>query len=182
MKKIQDWDNVSEAKDGGFNLPKGGYVCRVVSVSDDPENEFLQIEFDIANGEYAGYYMKLFNKHGWWLGNFRRYYRESSVSYFKAFINAIEKSNEGFKWNWDEQVLKDKFVGLILQEEEYVSNKDNKLKVKLSVAAIRSTDAILSGDYEVPEIKKLQDSNKSAKNISNKSFGGDVLPDEDIPF
>ena len=45
----------------GFKLPAGGYVIKIISAEGgqySDGNEFLEIKFDIAEGEYRGFYQK----------------------------------------------------------------------------------------------------------------------------
>ena len=63
--------------------------------------------------------MGLYNSQNFWGGNFFRSYKESTIGFFKGFITAIEKSNPAYRWDWNEQGLKGKLIGIVLQEEEY---------------------------------------------------------------
>ena len=77
---------------------------------------------------------------------------------FKGFIKAVEESNPGYVWNWDESTLKGKKVGLILQEEEYVptgGTHAGELRTRLIVKQVVNVETIKSGKFKVPELKKL---------------------------
>ena len=58
MKRI-DMSNVESAKDYKRLVP-GGYVCKITGVKDVANNEYLEIEYDIAEGEFKDYYLSLF--------------------------------------------------------------------------------------------------------------------------
>jgi len=50
----------------------------------------------------------------------------------KGFIQCVEASTPGFKFNWDERTLKNKAVGGVFGEEEYLANDGTtKKSVKL---------------------------------------------------
>lgn len=135
-------------------LPAGGYVCRIEDVQDNPDKEYLYIEFDIAEGEYKGYYSQLASSFGFWGGRFYRSYKDKALGMFKGFLLAVEESNDGYKFNNDESTLVGKLVGLILREEEYIGN-DGNIKTRLKVSNVKNADAIRDGKFKVPPLKKL---------------------------
>jgi hypothetical protein len=186
MRKIDNFENVTENQGGEFEkLPAGGYVCMIKSVVNVPEKEYLKIEFDIIDGQYRGWYTNIFKRTGDWYGNFVRSYKESALGFFKGFITAIEQSNPGYKWGWDEQTLVKKKIGLVLAYEEYL-NKRNELKERIYVAQNRSIDAIRSGDFIVPEVKKPNPANSAQRgqqrsgDYNNPADAGETF--EDCPF
>ena len=73
---------------------------------------------------------------------------------FKGFTNAIEKSNKGYQWNFDEKTLVNKVVGLIIADEQY-QNQKGQVRVRNYVAAVRSVETIEKGEYEIPALKEL---------------------------
>lgn len=72
----------------------------------------------------------------------------------KGFTTAIENSNKGYTWDFDEKKLKGKIVGLVLGEEEFL-NSSGKVRTRTYVAEVRSVNVIRDGKFEVPEIKRL---------------------------
>lgn len=169
MKNI-DWNNVEEAREFEV-ITAGGYVAKIIEVEDYPEKEYLKIEFDIAEGKFKGYYTDLFNAKNFWGGSFIRSYKEKAQSFFKGFITAVQNSNKGFVFDNNEKKLVGKFVGIILREEEYMSNLGEK-KTRLKVDSVCSVDRIKKGDYKVPQIKKL---------AVDDGFVP-VVSDDDLPF
>ena len=180
MKKI-NLTNVNEAKDGG-RLPAGGYVCKITKVDDISDKEYLSIEYDIARGEYAGYYAANSEKYGYWGGHYNRSYKEKALPFFKRMCSAINRSNNGFKFdaetNADEQTLVGKIVGLVLCEEEYIGN-DGNTKTRLYVERELPVDEIINGKFKVKPLKKIkEDSSSSDASFVNVPEGA---PDE-LPF
>lgn len=156
MKEIPGFAEIKENQGGEFErLPAGGYVCVITAVEDVPEKEYLKIEFDIAEGEYKGCFADTYQRAGFWGGRFIRSYKESAAGFFKGFTSAIENSNEGFRWTWDETALIKKKIGLVLGYEEFI-NKDGEIKERLTVVQNRSVASILSGDFKVPALKTLK--------------------------
>lgn len=148
-----DLSKVEEAKDFERVTP-GGYVCGITNAKDVPEQEYLLIEYDIAEGNLKNYYRQLNDAKGFWGGKFVKSYREKALPFFKGFITAVENSNSGYKWNYDETTLKRKLIGLVFAEEEYKKN-DGTIGKRLYVSSVHSVDKIRSGDFTVPPLKKL---------------------------
>ena len=67
MKPIKNIDSVQEAGDSR-RLPAGGYVCKYTNVEDNSDKNYLYMEFDIAEGEYKGYYKELEERLDFWGG------------------------------------------------------------------------------------------------------------------
>lgn len=163
--------NYSEVKPstGEFARPdNGGYVIKIVSVEDVPLNattqkgDYLLINYDIAQGDFAGYYQGQNDKFGGpWVARFTKSYKEKALGMFKHFINCVEESNRGFTWNWNEHDLVGCVVGVTLQEEEY-ERKDGNIGVSLKVKEIKTVQQILDGDFKIPETKRLNKANTTA--------------------
>lgn len=157
MRKIDNWEKITAFK----KLSPGGYICGIREVVDVPEKEYLRIEYDIIEGENKGYFTKKFKedtrKDKKWpnAGTFYRSYKESSQSMFKGFITSVEKSNPDFKWNWDESKLKNKKIGLVIGEEEYLNQK-GQVRIQNKVRNVHSVDTIKKGEFQIPELVKLE--------------------------
>ncbi len=171
MKKI-NWKNVPDQVDFE-RLQPGGYVCKITLATDVPQKEYLKMEYDIAQGPQSGYYNELYKAKGFWGGTFYRSYKEKAQSMFKGFLTAVKESNTGFVFEDDEKRLEGKLIGLVLAEEEYRGN-DGKIKKRLYVAATKNINKILSGDFTVPELKKLD--------LSASFVSATDVTDDDVPF
>lgn len=153
MQKIKDWENVKPS--GDFDrLPAGGYVCIIMHVDDEPNKHYLKIQYDIAEGDYKDYWKTTSERAGWWGGDLYRSYKDTAIGMFKAFTNAVEESNAGFTWDWNEKALEGKMVGLVLGEEEYTRN-DGATGTRLKVRTVKSVQAIRDGKYKLPALKRL---------------------------
>ena len=155
MKKIENFDSVSETNDSPRrNPPAGGYVCTVFAVLDVPEKEYLKMEFDIAEGEYKNYALTMLEKYGFNPLRMVKSYKESARGFFKRFISAIEKSNPGYVWNWDEATLVGKRFGAVLGEEQYRKGNGD-IGTRLYVDREMSVAKLKEGAFTVPELKTL---------------------------
>ena len=120
-----DWTNVTPMGNGGGKLPAGGYVIRITKAEDVPGKEYLLVEYDVAEGEYAGHYKDLEDRFGFWGGSFVRSYKPKARGFFKAFLDALEASNNitlATPNGVDEQRLVGLLCGVVLGEEEYIGN------------------------------------------------------------
>ena len=173
-------------------LSAGGYICKITKVTDVPMNQntgkgdYLKIEYDVTQGEFKNYFSDLFASKDFWGGSFIRSYKESALSFFKAFTTSVENSNKGFVFGNDEQKLVGKAIGLVLGEEEYNAN-DGSMKNRLYVKDVRSVDSIKKNDFEVPELKMLAGSQSTSRPIPNQTAGDGFANiadgiDESLPF
>lgn len=182
MKAINNYESV-QASSGEYAKPKaGGYVVKILDVSDIPldattgKGDYLKIDYDICEGEFAGYYKELNKKFGGdWFANFIKSYKEKALGMFKHFINCVEESNAGFSWDWNEKELIGKKIGVVLQEEEYRKN-DGSVGVRLIVQGIKTVKQILDGDFKVPATKKLQEDSQTNSAVVFEEIDGDELP------
>ena len=162
MRVIENYDSI-QASSGEFARPgNGGYILEIVNVTDVPfdpvkgKGDYLKIDYDIAVGDFKGYYTAQNERFGGgkWVANVIKSYKEKALGMFKHFTNCIEESNPGFKWNWQEDKLVGCRFGATLQEEEYEKN-DGSIGVKLVVKDIKTVKQIMDGDFKVPTTKKL---------------------------
>ena len=182
MKPIENYETV-QASSGEFARPTaGGYICKIIDVEDVPMNEqgkgdYLRIEYDIADGEFKGYYKEQFDRWGGnWNASFIRSYKEKALGMLKHFTNCIEESNAGYEWDWNEKGLIGKLVGLVLGEEEYQNNA-KEIKTKLVVKNIVTVEDIKNGNFKIPALKKLTNTTPT----SDFAFPTPA-DDSDLPF
>lgn len=192
--KFKDYDEI-QVFEGGAQLPVGGYELTIVGakVEQFTNCEILKIAFDIVNHEqFSGFYANRFksakaqNPDAKWGGVFDVFIPKDDGSEldgytkqaFKRFITSVEKSNEGYVWNWDEKSLKGKAFGGIFGREEFITKEgDRKFAVKCRFP--RSIDSIRSGDYKIPEDKLLKGLNTATATLNDYE---EILDPDDMPF
>ena len=191
--KPRDWDTAPAYTGDGEKLTPGGHVVRIMAMRQEMSKSnkpMMVIAFDIEEGgEFDGFFKrrhetkKGFNAAAKWDGVIRYmlYARdgESTNSFFKGFIDAVEKSNPGYVWNWDERSLAGKKVGIVFGEEEYRNQQSGAIQVSVKAQQARSVQAILDG-VPVPEIKKLQISDASGYNAIPDGYT--QVEDTELPF
>lgn len=197
MEKINNYDKIEEGGSSSFkHLQAGAYVCKIGGAVDCPDTtskigedgnkSYIELVFDICEGEYKGYFteqQKAFG--GTFQGHVRRYYGNAkSQSFFKGFTTSVEKSNKGYKWNWDEKTLVDKKVVIVFRNEEYIS-KTGEVKTAVRPCMFRSIDDLKAGNIETPKLRTLEEQHKvrpATSPVASAPKNPLDVSDDDLPF
>lgn len=123
---------------GGQKLPAGAYVCRILGVKyqegTEGKSDTIAVQFDIEEGEYKGFFKKQYEEStvedkkykGKTLIFRPREDGSKNDSYtkrnFASWVNALEDSNPGYAWDWDENKWKNKVLGIVFRETGTVIN------------------------------------------------------------
>lgn len=172
------------------NLLAGGYKCIIKSAKCEilqNGKEQLILAIDIAEGEKKDYFTKRFNELK--IANPDAKYPNSGI--FRIFTEdyndpnkssailagvktSIEASNPNFKWSDDEKKLKDKKIGIVFGEEEYLK-ADGTIGVSVKPKFPRSWEKV--EEAEIPKRKVLNKQN-------NESDGEFITIEDDgeLPF
>lgn len=174
-------------------LPAGGYVIKIMDAKEESFDwgDVLAIAFDIAEGEYKGFYNDNFKSQQGedkkWKGVFRLYVPKDDGSEkdawtqkkFNTNIVAIEESNPGFYFDWDESKLKGKIVGALFNNKEYSFN--GRTGFFTNCHSFISAEAIRSGKFTVPKDALLPNS-KAQQTTTDNGFVTSSSDEEEIPF
>lgn len=153
-----NWGNVQSSSDGGFSpLPAGPYVARITEMTDNPTKEYVEVVYDIAEGEHAGYYSDDWGKSHPYAHHFFMSYKDSALGMLKGRLEAIQASNPGFDpfAAWDAgrtDMFVRRLVGINLQEEEYRRN-DGEVGTRMNVCQIVDAQRVRDGKVK-PRPKK----------------------------
>ena len=193
MKKFSNWENVKPAAERQ-QLPKGGYIVKILDAkvrtytSDKGSFEKLEISVDIADGEFKDFYATDYRSQTQedkrWRGVLRQYLPtddgsekdEWTKSIFKAMTDAIEDSNPGYHWDWNETGLKGKVVGALFRSEEW--EYQGKTGFATRCFKFIPADMIKSGKFKVPADKLLA---KAISGPSGQNFE-EISSGDDLPF
>lgn len=98
MVKKLDLRNVTASSgDGGFTpLPEGAYVVQITAIVDNEEREYLEVTFDVAEGEYAGYYSDEWGVAHPYAHQIKVSYKDKALGMLKGWLDALTASNPGF--------------------------------------------------------------------------------------
>lgn len=182
-------------------LPKGGYIGKILNAEtkENSNGQYIQIAVDIAEGEYKDFFMNEWRAQQGedkkWHCNYLLNVPKDDGSEkdgwtkrrFKTVIVALEDSNSGYHFDWDEQKFKGKLVGCIFNEREYQTN-DGSVRRATNLAQMTSVESIRTGNFRIPEDKLLNKSSSSApaptqssSNIPSWMSVPDDAP-QDMPF
>ena len=198
VRKNKDYESTSSFGEGRKSLPADGYICKIKKAEEMKSKsgkDMIHIAFDIAEGEYEGYFMNLFNARK------ERAEMPSNVKYpfegqmwimcndyeddtktsrkFKGLCTALEESGTTV-WNAKGEFmidnLKDAKIGIVYQNQEQEYNGETYWRA--IPWACRSVDTIRGGDFFMPEDKPLETKEEASGGIQNFT----PLTDDEIPF
>lgn len=207
MLKPQGYDTTQAANYGDAQLPAitpGGHgaIIKKAFIADEEYDgikyQKLVIWFDIQEGsEFDGYYEKKYRaakqfsnpKYGdpRWQGEFKQSIttKEGYTNpFFKGLITSIEKSNPPYKFDFNENGLKGKKIGLVFGEEDFIGKNDGQLHTTVKARWACDYDSFPS--MPVPA-KKVPQNKPAAANPfeeQNKAAGLQAADDVDdeLPF
>ena len=175
-------------------LPKGAYVIKILGAKEEVnkrgDGSYIRMAFDIAEGEYAGFYDKSYKadkrEDKKWSNDAYIYLNcpkdndeQFIIDNFNKFITAVEDSNEGYHWNWDENTLKGKLVGakFYIEQSEYNDKIYDHTKAKWFVAAQKVRDGKAG---KLPNDKLLTQAPKPAGSSDFMSISDSI--EEEVPW
>jgi hypothetical protein len=201
IKKFNDYEQTRAYTDGQ-SLPRGGYVCKIIGAKpqDSQFGQSIKIAFDIVEGEYSGYYQKKFdgntNEDRKWPGTFLLNVPRDDGSErdgwtkrsFRTFTDALEDSNPGYHFDWDEAKFKGKMIGFVFNYREWTA-PDGREVMSPNAARATTIDKIRKGDFKIPKDKLLPGHTDAGTSASTPEYAGsdDMLnippgTDEEVPF
>ena len=196
MKKPSNWNDVKAAGER-VKLPAGGYEAKIINakvVNYEGSNgsyERLEIAVDITAGEYKDYYKQDFDSNTRddrkWRGVARFYVPtddgsekdEYTKSVLKSVTDALEDSNKGYHWDWDETKLKGLKVGILVRDKEY--EVDGRHGFSPEIFRFTDINRIKEGKFTVPKQKLLKGSSGTTAAASSGDDSA-ASGDDDYPF
>jgi len=193
MEKIKNWDNV-QASVERETLPKGGYVVQILGAEEKTfsTGKQLHISVDIIEGDYSSYFANTYRSQQAedkkWKGILRQWepkddgteQDEWTKSNFKAMTSAIEDSNSGYHWDWNEAGLKNKIVGCLFRSEEW--EYDNKTGFATHAFKFIPADDIRQEKFKIPKDKFLSGHSEATNSSAANSSSEEITSDDDLPF
>lgn len=166
-------------KQGGERekLPAGGYVAKIMNAEEISYSwgSVLLISFDVIEGEYKDFFRRDYqentNEDRKWRGTYRLTIPRDDGSEkdewtkrtFGNAIWAIEDSNRGYAWDWNEAGLKNKTVGVLFRNREW--EIDGNTGWTTECCKLTSADDIRNGKFKMPKDKPLE--NKPADSFAD---------------
>ena len=187
MPRKFNWNQIQATTDNGGTfekLPAGPYVCRIVEMVDEPSREYVNIVFDIAEGEHAGFFSDDWGKSHPYAHQLKLSYKETAQGPLKGRLEAIAASNPGFDpfaaWDADRlDMFTNRLVGVNVQYEEYERQGQVRERI-FAFSPIVPAQSVRDGKVQPRETRRLNGG-------VGKVGGGRVVTsqpvdDIDIPF
>ena len=186
-------------KSGSYvELPEAGaYVGEILNVKVEPSydktHDQIVLMLDITEGEYKGRYMEQFNdaKERFPETKFKGIIRitvpEETDGEDKAWIRrvfegnlwAIEQSNPGYAWDWDEKKLKGKKVGFSVRKRYYTY--DGKNRETTEIGRLESIDEVKAGKVR-PMNPRDNRTDKTTEAETGTDSYAEVTGTVEVPF
>lgn len=191
MKAYQGYESKKSAA-GREILPAGNYIAKILKAEEQSTTEgkmYIVLSFDVVEGEYRDFFRRDYNGQDpafgmpKWRGTFRLWEPTGDGSEkdgwtkrtFNNMIACVEESNPGYHWDWNEQGLKGKLIGVMFRDKEW--SFDGKTGWTTECGALCSVDDIRNGKAKLLKSKPLSQSAGTA------SAGGFTQVDDDeLPF
>lgn len=151
-------------------LGNGGYVLKIMgaTVKSNIVGDYIELSCDIAEGEYKDFFSRDYkNQTGdnkkWHCVKFINVPKDDgsekdtwTKQALKTFIDALEGSNPGYHFDWDETKFKGKIIGGLFRVEEYLGRQDSNIHESVRLASFTTADRIRTGKFTPMKPKKLR--------------------------
>ena len=183
--------NVNAA--GNYPRPKpGGHVMRIESANNIVAKEQLEICLEFVEGDIKDYCKDIKDRFNFWPARCNKSYKDKALPFFKAFIEAVQRSNAdttglviGDFEDVDETKLVGKLVGVVVGEREYDGNDGTRKKgLDWYNADFVTVDDIRGGNYQVPELRVTGSTAMvtASADVVDMSANFGPVNEADIPF
>lgn len=180
----------------GEPLPRGAYICKIMSAEtlDYSWGQVVKLSVDVAEGEYKDFFAAKYrndtNGNKKWKGTFRitvpddsrnSQYKDSEKRAFDNFMFALEDSNRGYHFDWDERKLKGLLIGLMWRNKEW--EMDGNTGWTTEASHCLSISDVRDGNFKLPKDKPLKNNNSTNYPAPNSlDIVDDGSSDDDLPF
>lgn len=196
IKRFGDYEQ-TQAYGNYERLPKGGYVMQIknVEIRQNSNGDYLFISADIYEGDYIQFFTREYKNqqaedkkwHCNYLLNIPKDDGSEQDAWtkrkFKTFTEALEDSNEGYHFDWDEQKFKGKLIGGLFNEREWETNKGMIVR-STNWGGVCSVDKIREGTYTLPKDRLLNPAPAPVVTSTDSNGFMDIPAgtDDDYPF
>lgn len=202
--KPNNYDSAKALSQGNNKLVPGGYICEIKNVDyvegTASTGARLIIQYDIVEGDYKDYWSNQYknntNEDKKWKGNYTLWLPDDSGDdkdqranrVLKTFIEAVEESNSGYHWDWDESKLKGKKIGFIIRNKFWSYNGKTgfapDVNFCVTVDRIKEDDFIIPTDYIPNKLRGEYEASKGTP-MNAPTDGFMSIPEgieNDLPF
>lgn len=173
-------------------LPAGGYVVKILDASEQSYTwgNVLEISFDVLEGERKDFFRQDYksnpNEDKKWRGKYRLNVPKEdgteqdswTINTFNGVMYALEESNLGFHWDWNEAKLKGLTVGALFRNREWEMN--GRTGWTTECCALIEAEEVRKGAFQIPEDRPLAKKQTASAPVQAVSF--EEIEDDDMPF
>lgn len=175
-------------------LPAGGYVAQIkaAKVVQYSWGERLEVAFDIIEGEFTGFFDRDYKNNTRDNKKWRGVIRISiptddddpekdawKRNVFENFTYCLECSNSGYTWDWDENKLKGKKIGVLFNNFEW--EIDGKSGWSTECRRTATVEDIRDGNFKIPADRPLKNKKQTTNSINADDFSP-ADDGDDVPF
>ena len=189
------------------NLPAGAYVGKILGAKVETQNiggrdiERLIIQLDVTEGEYKDHYVKTYEaaKGGQYPAKFKGVlrlnipkagdqYEGMNKRILQGAAWALEESNKGYHWDWDESKLKGLSVGFSVREADYLIEDADGIRTGTTTEIVRleSVQDVKNGEAKPVKKRELKEEQKRKLEEYNRQINQPkslfTAVDEELPF
>ena len=188
------------------NLPAGSYVGKILGAKCETQNiggrdiDRLILQIDVTEGEYTNHYQKLYEaaKGGQYPAKYKGVlrlnipkegdqYEELNKRILQGAAWALEDSNKGYHWDWDESKLKGLSVGFSVREADYLIEDADGIRTGTTteIVKLESVEEVKAGKVKLVKRRELKKEQKKKLEEYNKKTAQDftsVEVDDELPF
>ena len=200
----KDFSPAEGSQSSGFApLPAGAYVGKIYGarVEETPGGLRLAIQVDVEEGEHAGHFHRRFNADQG--GRFPAKYKgvtrlnipgegtdpqraEWQTRAFESLAWALEQSNDGYHWDWDEAKLAGLAVGFTVREKDYFIPDSGRTGTTTEIAGFWPVEKVRAGEVKTPKKRELSaaDRARMEQAAADTAEGYTAAPQEtvELPF
>lgn len=184
-------------------VPAGNYVGKILKAEQVTTfRPRLALYIDVAEGEYNGAWMARFNNDKS-SGRFTPKYRgiywlnlptdddrypASTQRELERLADALQQSNDGYTWDWDESRLRGLLIGIRVRDEEYIMERDGEPVEGTTqrIFTVCPIQDVREGRLPVAKPKLLTDERRaqilSRTTAQKEAAAPAAADDEDLPF
>lgn len=187
------------------NLPAGAYVGKILGAKVEMQNiggrdiERLIIQLDVVEGEYTNHYQKMYEaaKGGQYPAKYKGVlrlnipkagdqYESMNKRIMQGAAWALEESNKGYHWDWDESKLKGLSVGFSVREADYLIEDAEGVRTGTTTEIVRleSVQEVREGKTKPCKKRELKEEQKRKLEESNRNVeqGFTAVETDELPF
>lgn len=182
-------------------LPAGAYVGKIYGarVEESAGGLRLAIQVDVEEGEYAGHFHRRFNADQG--GRFPARYKgvtrlnipdantpadraQWQTRAFESLAWALEQSNPGYHWDWDEAKLAGLAVGFTVREKDYYIPESGNSGTTTEIFAFWPVEKIRAGEVKTPKKRELSPADRARMEQAQQDTADGYTPAQNVelPF